>query len=414
MAFTRRQLVTSALVLNAIKPVPGSAAMFPAMLAGWAVSELAPHVIVGTAVDSVLELRRTHRTGHRTAPLLGLVNLVALAYVTQQGRTSRHAFEAGLTEGLGGDYLSQLGDRYDDLDWKTPLRQLVWPFRMPNENVEVVRNLPYAPQHGRRGRLDVYRPRDGSTGRPVLLQIHGGGWTIGDKGRQGLPLMHHLAARGWVCVAPNYRLSPRVAFPEHLVDVKRVIAWIRRHAAEHGADPSFIAITGGSAGGHLAALAALTPNDPQYQPGFEDVDTRVQAAVPFYGVYDLAGVTGKAAARMRDTFLAKRVMFADPRSDPERFEKASPLLAVGRHAPPFYVIHGTNDTLVEVGQARAFVAALRGATDQPIAYSELAGTQHGFDILPSVRSQHSVRSAERFLRWIHDAWCDPDSPAPEN
>ncbi|QIK66218.1 alpha/beta hydrolase [Nocardioides sp. HDW12B] len=404
MSYLSRQLVTSALAANAIKPVPGAAASVPAMFAGWLVSELAPHVIAGTLVDTVLEVRRTR--GRSAAPLLGLLNSLALAHVTQQGRRSQAAFERGLDEGLGGDHLDRLRQEYDDLDWRTPLRQLVWPFRLPVPGVEVVKDLTYAPGHGRRGRLDVYRPEGGTEGgaqgRPVLLQVHGGAWTIGEKDHQGLPLMKHMASRGWVCVAPNYRLSPRVAFPEHLVDVKRAIAWIRENIAEHGGDPSFVAITGGSAGGHLAALAALTPNDPEYQPGFEDVDTTLQAAVPFYGVYDFAGVTGsKAALRMRDRFLARRVLFSDPEEDLEPFEKGSPLLRVGPHAPPFYVIHGANDTLVEVAQARAFVAALREATDQPVAYTELAGTQHAFDVFPSVRSQHSVRSAERFLRW---AW----------
>ena len=84
----------------------------------------------------------------------------------------------------------------------------------------------------------------GVTNAPVLVQIHGGGWIIGDKREQGRPLMHHLAANGWVCVAPNYRLSPRVSFPEHLIDVKRALAWVREHVAEYGGDPGFVAITG--------------------------------------------------------------------------------------------------------------------------------------------------------------------------
>ena len=82
---------------------------------------------------------------------------------------------------------------------------------------------------------------------------------------------------------------------------------------------------------------------------------------------------------------------------------------MGPHAPPFYVIHGANDTLVEVAQARAFVEALREATDSPVAYTELAGTQHAFDVFPSVRSQHSVRSAERFLRWAWASWKGEDT-----
>ncbi len=94
-------------------------------------------------------------------------------------------------------------------------------------------------EHGKRGLLDIYRPRGGvPSGAPVLLQVHGGGWTIGKKDQQGLPLMKHLAAKGWVCVAINYRLAPRDPFPAQIVDVKRAIAWIREHIDDYGGDPS--------------------------------------------------------------------------------------------------------------------------------------------------------------------------------
>ena len=114
----------------------------------------------------------------------------------------------------------------------------------------------------------------------------GGAWITGNKQAQAYPLMSHLAERGWVCVAMSYRLSPRATWPDAIVDVKRALAWVKEHIAEYGGDPDFVAITGGSAGGHLSSLAALTPNDPAFQPGFEDVETSVRAAVPFYGVYD--------------------------------------------------------------------------------------------------------------------------------
>ena len=157
----------------------------------------------------------------------------------------------------------------------------------------MISDLPYS-EAGKRGHLDLYLPAGEDTIKdaPVLLQIHGGAWTIGEKDHQGRPLMNQMAAQGWVCVAINYRLSPRDAWPAHIVDVKRAIAWIKDNIADYGGDPDYIAITGGSAGGHLTALAALTAGDPEFQPGFEDADTSVQAAVPFYGVYDFAGSTG--------------------------------------------------------------------------------------------------------------------------
>jgi acetyl esterase/lipase len=403
MGYLRRQLVVSALVANAVRPAPGYFLGVPSMFAGWLVSELAPHFMAFTAADTAREL--TSGKGDRRAALLGAANLAGLAYVFRGGMTSHQTFESSLVEGLGDGYREELESRHTDLDWKTPLRQLVWPFRDVPRDIEVIKNVSYAPEHGRRGLLDVYKPPGEVNDAPVLLQVHGGGWTIGNKDQQGLPLMRHMASRGWVCFAINYRLSPRAAWPAHIVDVKRAIAWIRANGKEYGADPSFVAITGGSAGGHLTALAALTANDPEFQPGFEDADTSLQAAVPFYGVYDLAGVTGERAAKaMRDYFLGPAVFFDDPRRNPEPFEKASPLLRVRKDAPPFYVIHGVNDTLVSIGQARSFVEKLRDASDAAVAYSELTGTQHAFDVFPSVRSQHSVRGVDRFLRWAYDRW----------
>lgn len=405
MSYLRRQAVTSVLIANAVRPAPGMVTSVPAMFGGWLVTELAPHFIAGTAIDTALELGvRQERRGSRRGAVLGLANMAALGYLMREGRRSGRTFEETLVEGLGSEALEDLHQRYGDLDWVTPLRELVWPFHTDTSGIQVVKNVPYAPEHKWRGLLDVYKPQGEVSGAPVLLQIHGGGWTIGNKEQQGLPLMRHLTSRGWVCVSINYRLAPRSEWPAQIVDVKRAIAWIREHIADYGGDPDFLAVTGGSAGGHLAALAALTANDPDYQPGFEDADTTVQAAVPFYGIYDLAGVTGKAALRVRNVFLGPRVFKRNPKQDIVPFEKASPLLRVNPEAPPFYVIHGVNDTLAPVQQARLFVEALRKTSGAAVAYTELTGTQHAFDVFPSLRSQHSVRGVERFLRWAHDSW----------
>jgi acetyl esterase/lipase len=402
MSFLRRQLVTAALTANALRPVPSYRAGIPAMVAGWLTSELAPHLVALTAADTARELGRD-RPGRAGLALAG-GSLAGMGVLVTQSAQAKGYVDRALVEGLGSDYRERLSARHTDLDLSTPLRQLAMPFRMADQDVEVIRDVSYA-DHGKRGLLDVYRPRRRTSAAPVLLQVHGGAWSIGDKEHQGIPLMLHMAARGWVCVAINYRLSPREAFPAHLVDVKRAIAWIREHGASYGADPDFVAVTGGSAGGHLAALAALTPNDPEHQPGFEDADTTLQAAAPHYGVYDFAGATGTRKARlMRDGFLGPRVMFKDPRAELAAFEAASPLLRVTADAPPFLVVHGRHDTLVEVSQARAFVEALRATSRQPVVYAELPGTQHAFDVFPSIRSAHVVRGVDRFLRFSHDAW----------
>jgi acetyl esterase/lipase len=399
--YLRRRLLGAVLTANALRPVPGTRPGIPAMFAGWLTAELAPHLLAVTAADTVTELVRRRETPRRRAAGLALAAGTAggLAAIIRQSQDARGLIEDALCEALGDEYLQTLDPQPTDTDLATPWRQLLWPFRMRTDEVERLGDIAYGPA-GTRNLLDVYRHRDHPRKVPVLLQVHGGGWIIGDKDTQGIPLMQHMAARGWVCVAMNYRLSPRARFPDHLVDVKRALAWVREHAHELDVDPEFVAVTGGSAGGHLAAMMALTPNDPEYQPGFEDADTSVQAAVPFYGVYDFAAESGTRSARQRrDHYLNKYVMRADAADSPDDYAKASPLLRVGSDAPPFLVIHGVHDTLVPVAEAREFVRRLRELSGRPTAYAELSGTQHAFDIFPSIRSSHVVRGVERFLNW---------------
>jgi acetyl esterase/lipase len=242
------------------------------------------------------------------------------------------------------------------------------------------------------------------------LQVLGGGWTLGTKDQQGLLLMNRMAQRGWVCVAMNYRLAPKHPFPAQIIDVKRAIAWTRENIASYGGDPSYLVITGGSAGGHLAALAALTPGEPEYQPGFESADTSVAGCVPFYGVYDMAGITGdKAALALRDYYLGPRVFKKKPDTNLEDFVKASPLAHVSPNAPDFFVLHGANDSLVDVRQARAFVDRLKADSKATVTYAEFPGTQHAFEVFGSIRSHHVIRAVERWLLHHRQAFLSRES-----
>jgi acetyl esterase/lipase len=217
-------------------------------------------------------------------------------------------------------------------------------------------------------------------------------------------LLYHLASRGWVCASANYRLSPSVRFPQHLIDLKRALAWLRDHAREYGGDPGFIAVTGGSAGGHLSALVALTPNRAELQPGFERADTRVQAAVPFYGIYDFLDREGLRGSQSMEGFLGKYVMPGPAASQRALWELASPISQIHRDAPPFFVIHGSHDSLAWVEDARVFSDALRKASRQPVAFAEIPGAQHAFDTFHSERSAHAVNAVARFLEWTHARW----------
>jgi len=331
---------------------------------------------------------------------LSFASWAGLAGLQRRAELAARAFDRALADGLGADYLESIpSERRALLRDAVAPRDWLRPFAFRSPAVEVVRDLPYGPG-GRRHLLDVYRPRRDIANAPVLLQIHGGAWTIGNKEQQGQPLMVHMAERGWVCVAINYRLSPSVRFPEHLIDAKLAMKWIRESIAQYGGDPSYVAVTGGSAGGHLSALFALTANEKSLQPGFEDVDTRVVAAVPFYGIYDFADrarVRGRASMR---GFLERYVMPKPLSDDPEAWDRASPVRWVRDDAPPFFVIHGDYDALAFVEDARLFVVALRERSKNPVAYAEIPYAQHAFDVFHSERSAQAVNAVARFLEWV--------------
>ena len=222
--------------------------------------------------------------------------------------------------------------------------------------------------------LDVYRHRSRPTGCPTLVHLHGGAFRRGRKSKEARLLLYRLASRGWLCVSANYRLSPVARFPDHLIDAKRVIAWVRAHGAEYGADPSVVLVAGSSAGGNLAATAALTPNDARFQPGFEQADTSVTAAVSLYGYYGSYHSGADAVS-------------------------SAPSAFIHTEAPPFFVVHGDRDTLVIVEDARAFVDELRGTSTSPVVYAELPGAQHTFDLFRSPRFERVVDGIETFADW---------------
>jgi acetyl esterase/lipase len=373
-------------------------------LLAWPVAEWPLHHLVlswGVAAAFALLGVLHHAAGWAGLCLVAGSSLVLVGlHVRALG--SQAALDRGLQDGLGIHFFDAIrAEHAQRLQAGAPLTAWLNPLRLHDRrHVTRVRNIAYGPGGGRQ-QLDVYRPREPRSGCPVLLQIHGGAWVFGRKDNQGLPLMNEMVRQGWVCVALNYRLSPQATFPDHLVDCKSALRWIRGHVAEYGGDPGFVAVTGGSAGGHLAALMALTPNEPEYQPGFEDVDTSVVAAVPFYGAYDFLEHNGVRVERAsRPSFVEKLVMKSSPREARRAWERASPIRWVHAGAPPFFVLHGTHDSLVWVEGGRRFAQALQAASGQPVAWAELPGAQHAFDILPSLRCVHAVNAVAAFLAWV--------------
>jgi acetyl esterase/lipase len=219
--------------------------------------------------------------------------------------------------------------------------------------------------------LDVWRTADTEAERtpaPVLVYIPGGAWVFGRRQLQGHALMAHLARRGWVCLSVQYRSSPRHRWPRQMTDVKAAIAWARRSAHLFGGDPNFVAVAGCSAGGHMATLAGLTANDPQWQSALSvDADTSVDAVVSMYGLYDWHDRSTPQRDRFIE-FLERVVVQRSQARCPEMFRAASPMHRVHSLAPPFLAVHGTNDGLIPVGEARAFVDRLRSVSEAAVGY----------------------------------------------
>jgi acetyl esterase/lipase len=224
---------------------------------------------------------------------------------------------------------------------------------------------------GRRNRLDLYRTRQPGGG-PVLIHLHGGGSSLapGRKSFYARRLLFRLARQGWICISANYQLGSAGTFPQDLIDVKRVIIWARAHATQYGGDPNRIVLAGSSYGARLATLAGFTTGDPALQPGFEDVDASVAAVIGLYGYYG-------------DT-------------DSLRSLPSSPFDYADRGSPPLLIIHGDQDTLTPASTARELADRVAQRSVQPVAYAELPGAQHSFDLLTSIRFEAVIDGIAAF------------------
>jgi acetyl esterase/lipase len=394
-------IACAAATANTLRPLdrtgPASMSSFVAALGP---SEFPMHELAFQAGVGLAAARGGGTRGVRGALGLGLTaaSFAGLWRLRQDAHESRDVLEAALVDELGPDYRKGIAEPFGPApDVPVTRRSVLVTNVLARRRYRAARDLAYG-AHGRRNQLDIWRRADlpADARAPVIVQLHGGAWIIGRKEGQGEPLLTHMAERGWVGVTINYRLSPRSTWPDQIVDVKQALAWIRSSIAEHGGDPDFVVVTGGSAGAHLAALAALTPGLPEFQPGFTDADTSVAAAVPLYGLYDIAHPTD-AFGRRLESLVAEKVIKTALADDRPRWELASPVSHVRPDAPPFFVLHGVNDSVIPVEQARSFVERLRAESHQPVVYAELPRAQHAFDMAPSVRVHHTIRAIERFL-----------------
>lgn len=367
------------------------------LLVGWTVSEVPLLCAVGQIVLHIRSQKRLGPLGRAFMWILTPALLALYAFMYRQGRKTAAIVSDALRDAMP----DHQGPRLSGVPTRTVTSYRPLPLLHRQYTTENTRNIAYGPDP-KFNRLDVWRRPDILTSQltPVLVQIHGGGWMIGDNKTQALPLLAAAAEAGWTCVVPRYRLSPRATWPDHIVDVNSAIAWTKKNIGSFGGDASFVAITGGSAGGHLASLAALASSHPEFRTGFDDVDTSVQAAVPFYGAYDWIDRDGTQGPVLAE-FVARWVTKTPLASSPDLLREASPRSWIGSDAPPFFVIHGTNDSLLTVEQARAFVHELRNVSKQPVVYAELPWAEHAFDLTRSVRTRAVVDAVLSFLAAVH-------------
>lgn len=286
---------------------------------------------------------------------LTALDVALLALLLLRGRTVRPVLGAALRDGYG-----PAGEPpRSPVPW---WRILLVPWLSRRSDVRRLRGRRYGPG-GRAHRLDVALPRRPRTGRrPVLVYLHGGGFVMGSKALGGWPLLHRLAAQGWVCVSANYRLRG-ATYAERLDDTRAVLEWVRDRADELGADAGAVVLSGGSAGAHLAVMTALVG---------EDVDgVRVRGVVGMYGYYGPVDHSVPGGT------------------------------AVGDHArpdaPPFLLLHGALDTLVRKEDVRELATRLRAVSTSPVVHAELPGTNHNFDFFPSLRWAAVGDAVDRFV-----------------
>jgi acetyl esterase/lipase len=250
--------------------------------------------------------------------------------------------------------------------------------------------------------LDVWRRKELPTQpAPVLIFVPGGAWVHGRSAGQGSALMSRLAELGWVCLAIDYRVAPHHRWPRHITDVKTAIAWARANVDKFGGDRNFVAVAGCSAGGHLSALAGLTPSDPQHQAKLpEGADSSVDAVVGIYGRYDWEDRSTPERDRFVD-FLERVVVKRTIARHPDVFRDASPIA----RASECSTVLGDSRQQRHCHPGRAGAKLCRAVAGRlavdGVGYLELPGAGHGFDLIDGERAGVAAHATSLFLNQVY-------------
>jgi len=270
--------------------------------------------------------------------------------------------------------------------------------------IETEKAIEFASPGGESLDLTLWQPiDDGQHLRPGIVLIHGGAWTMGNRGMVSW-YGKNFARNGYVVVSIDYRLMDEYAFPTCIEDAKAAVRWMRANAGKYRIDPNRIAAMGESAGGHLTGLLATTePSD-----GFEGdqnlgYSSEIQAAVVMYGPMDLTewrrvkkedpGFLKRKLLGYLDDFLGRNL-----KSGADPYAHASPITYADSQAAPMLLIHGTSDDLVDVIQPKKMVETLHeaGVAGRLVL---VEGKNHGFD---HWRPRHRARVFQEMLAFLEE------------
>jgi acetyl esterase/lipase len=249
------------------------------------------------------------------------------------------------------------------------------------------RDILYVPNGTPRQNLDLYVPVTTRARLPLIVWIHGGGWTGGSKDPCAAV---GWANRGYVVASINYRLSRRARFPAQIEDCKAAVCWLRRHADSYGIDPDRVVAWGESAGGHLASLLGTAGYVPAWEEGDEEGSSRVQAVIDWYGRADLTAVSTDLALAGSASAL---LLGGSGDAVAELAQEASPILHISKDDPPFLIMHGDKDNIVPLKQSERFANALKLAGVK-VKMLVLKGAGHGG---PEFMQSESMKVIETFL-----------------
>jgi len=268
--------------------------------------------------------------------------------------------------------------------------------KLVDHSVEIITDLVYAEIKGRQLLADLFLPKVKKEPLPVIIWLHGGGWRFGDR-KLGPDFTRYFASKGYAMVSIDYRLSDEDTFPAQIHDVKTAVRWVKSIAVEYGLDCKRIGLWGSSAGGHVAALAAITESNQFIgeNPLCPEMTSDVQAVVIGYGPVDFLQIDeqrelyGIIEEDPESVQIPKDKKTSDPDSFeslflgapiltcPERVKEANPLIYVKESLPPFLIMHGLSDVAVPAHQSKLLYQELADKKNNVSLYL-INGLGHGF------------------------------------